>query len=134
MSQTQTIDALSIPLHLIIDTNSSWQDVSRAKIISQLSRIPTEWRISSSLLTEQGRESCDLTHLAEKSGILSLLELEITEILSVHVLAQRIAARLYTAEQVTVAFCKRAAIAHQMYDSPLTVKTHFSSSCIERIV
>lgn len=123
MSQTQTVDILSIPLQLDIDVNSSWQHTSRIKRISQLSKIPIEWQISSSLLEEQMHRSCDLLELAERSGILSPLELEITGILSVCHLAQRIAEGIYSAEQVTVAFCKRAAIAHQMYVlSPQTRK------------
>ncbi len=46
-------------------------------------------------------------------GILTSLDIEITSITDVTLLASRIAERQYSAVQVTEAFCKRAAIAQQ---------------------
>lgn len=47
------------------------------------------------------------------SGILSPLELEITDIDDAAIIVERVASRRYTAVQVAEAFCKRASIAQQ---------------------
>lgn len=47
------------------------------------------------------------------SGVLSSVDLEITDIDDAAVIVERVASRRYTAVQVAEAFCKRASIAHQ---------------------
>lgn len=47
------------------------------------------------------------------SGVLSTLDLEITDIDDAAVIVERVASRRYTAVQVAEAFCKRASIAQQ---------------------
>lgn len=90
----------------------TWQELSKLKRATGWHKIPPEWRITADTL--DGHESRDLRPLCEKSGILSPLELEITNITSAPELANLIALGEVSAEQVTVAYCKRAAIAHQL--------------------
>jgi len=103
----QLNDANEILAKKLIPT---WQQVSATKKIEQWHKIPLEWRLSVELLQSQD----DFTTICEQSQILSQLELEITEISSVLELSTLLRSRRYTAEAVVTAYCKRAAIAHQM--------------------
>ena len=90
-----------------------WKEIADAKKAEQLSRIPTEWRLT--LETTPPAGTVDLRPVAASSGILSELELKITggEYDAVS-LAAKIADSTYTAVAVVTAFCKRAAIAQQL--------------------
>ncbi|OCK76456.1 amidase [Lepidopterella palustris CBS 459.81] len=88
-----------------------WQLISWQKKDEQFSRIPKEWLISESSL------SPDLTGYLDfpcKCGLLSRQELSITEDYDATALAQEIANRRLKTVDVVRAFCKRAAIAHQL--------------------
>ncbi|PSN60431.1 amidase [Corynespora cassiicola Philippines] len=94
-------------------TSKSWQDIAAEKKKEQEARIPNEWRIPPSALPPAG--TIDLRPWAEKSGILTPRELEITsKRYDATSLASAIASRTYSSEEVTRAFCKRAAIAQQL--------------------
>lgn len=88
----------------------TWEQVSTAKKIEQWHRIPVEWRLPLELLQSQD----EFSSICEQSGVLSPLEFEITEIESVLELSTAIQTKHYSVEAVITAFCKRAAIAHQM--------------------
>ncbi|GAA5965928.1 hypothetical protein JCM8115_000750 [Rhodotorula mucilaginosa] len=92
-------------------TKDNWRDLAAQKREQQAQLIPAEWRLSPELVSQAGD---DVTGIAEQSGILSARELEITELDEVKELAERIANKTYTAEEVAVAFSKRAAIAQQL--------------------
>lgn len=90
-----------------------WQDIAADKKKEQESRIPDAWKIAPSSLPPPG--TTDLRPWAAKSGILSERELEITgEEYDATSLISAIASGKYSAEEVTVAFCKRAAVAQQL--------------------
>lgn len=90
-----------------------WQEIAADKKREQDSRIPSEWKIPSSLLPPPN--TIDLRPYAEKSGTLSAKELEITsDRYDATSLASAIAAGTYSSEEVTTAFCKRVAIAQQL--------------------
>jgi amidase len=90
-----------------------WQDIATDKKKEQESRIPSEWIIPSTALPPPG--TIDLRPYAEKSGILSTKELEITsDKYDATSLASAVAVGTYSSEEVTTAFCKRAAIAQQL--------------------
>lgn len=60
----------------------------------------------------------DLRPVAISSGILSERELKITgELIDATALAADIAAGIYTSEEVSVAYCKRAAVGHQVLNN-----------------
>jgi len=89
----------------------TWEEKAEQKRISLYNLIPQEWRLSESIIKNPPK---NLTIIPSQCGILSKLDLEITEINDIEELAYRIAQGKYSAVQVTEAYCKRAAIAHQL--------------------
>ncbi|TVY48476.1 putative amidase [Lachnellula occidentalis] len=87
-----------------------WKPIARRKQAERESRIPQEWRLSS----PPPSSTLDVRSIPRTSGILSSKELEITETHDATSLAQAIRSGSLTAEQVAIAFCKRAAIAQQV--------------------
>ncbi|TVY56190.1 Acetamidase [Lachnellula cervina] len=90
-----------------------WQEIRDAKKAEQDSQIPTAWKIRPEDFPPDG--TVDLRPVAASSGILSTRELKITgEEYDATSLAATIAQGMYSAEEVATAFCKRAAIGHQL--------------------
>ncbi|KAF7307128.1 Amidase domain-containing protein [Mycena indigotica] len=85
----------------------SWKDLAAAKKQAQLEKIPQEWLIKD-LPTDK-----NVVDFPKKSGLLSDLDLEITES-SVATLLQNLASSKWSSVQVTTSFSKRAIIAHQL--------------------
>ncbi|KAH8671430.1 amidase [Xylariales sp. PMI_506] len=91
----------------------SWQDLQAAKKAEQLSRIPKEWLLKESDLPSE--DMVDVRPFVESCGILSAKELEITgDAYDATSLAAAIAEGKYSAVEVVTAFCKRAAVGHQL--------------------
>jgi amidase len=88
-----------------------WEEKAHQKRNSLYNLIPQEWRLSESILNNRPKNS---TIVPSQCGILSKLDIEITEINNIEELANQIAQGTYSAVQVTEAYCKRAAIAHQL--------------------
>lgn len=77
------------------------------------SKIPREWILSQDLLS-RFPEGSDARPLARASGLLDDTELAITDLdTDLTGLSGKIRDGVYSAEQVTIAFAKRAAIAQQ---------------------
>ncbi|KFG87839.1 fatty-acid amide hydrolase [Metarhizium anisopliae] len=82
--------------------------------------IPEEWRLRQNLLgslrtpLERSKNNLMELNLVRQSGILTVKELQITESSDVTSLLEALASGQLTAEEVTVSFCKRAAVAHQL--------------------
>ncbi|CAF0956571.1 unnamed protein product [Rotaria sordida] len=89
----------------------SWEEKAAQKRASLYNLIPQGWRLPETILKNPPKNS---TLVPSQCGILSKLDLEITEIDDIEELAHRIANGKYTAVQVTEAYCKRASIAHQL--------------------
>lgn len=111
------------PLKILEETNTMdstksisprpWQEIRDAKKAEQASRIPAEWKLTAS--NTPSPDTIDLRPIAASCGILSERELEITGgKYDATSLAAAIAEKTYTAEEVAVAFCKRAAVGHQL--------------------
>ena len=81
------------------------------KRTSQLSKIPEEWRLPSLPPKESG---VNALQLIRNAGILSQKEMDITETTDVLVLLKKLANKELSSVEVTTAFSKRAAIAHQL--------------------
>lgn len=90
--------------------STDWETIVDAKKISQLHKIPFAWRIPK----WEKLAATDLRPVVHRCNILTELEIEITSIISVPELADKISNRTYTALEVVTAFCKTAAIAHQL--------------------
>lgn len=91
-----------------------WQKIAAAKKAEQVSRIPSEWKLGQDSLNA-ANNTTDLRPIAISCGILSARELLITGgKYDASSLAAAIAEGSYTAVEVVTAFCKRAAIGHQL--------------------
>jgi amidase len=89
-------------------TTSSWENTATQKREAILAAIPSEWRLEKLPSVE---EQTDVTDYVKQ--YLNEKELEITES-SADVIAKTVAEGKWTAEEVTRAFCHRAAVAHQL--------------------
>ncbi|KAM3077270.1 hypothetical protein ACMFMG_003266 [Clarireedia jacksonii] len=85
----------------------SWQSVASKRKHDINSTIPTAWLVPLDLL--ESKSSIDL---GKKCGLLTEREITIVYDTAVNLL-QKIREREYTSVEVTTAFCKAAAIAHQ---------------------
>lgn len=109
----------------------SWEEVAAAHRAKQESCIDPKWLLSPQALKELvGTGQSDEGRLvarrvAEKSGILTDKEVEITERYSVRSLLDEMASGKLSAEEVTVAFCKRAALAQQLVRFRGTIQLRF---------
>ncbi len=88
-----------------------WEAIAARKRAEQQSRIPQAWRLPT---TPPSSSDADVRSIPQTSGILSARELTITSSHDATALASLIRSRTYTATEVALAFCKRAAIAHQL--------------------
>jgi amidase len=94
-----------------LDTTPLWKDISAKKIEALNSSIPQEWRIPQDLLPPV--DQADVTTWPETSGWFTNDELAITSLTAAELL-NNLASGVFKSEDVTRAFCKRAAAAHQL--------------------
>lgn len=88
--------------------------VSQRKREQRDSRIPAEWKINL-----PPKDQIDVRDIPEKCGLLTPREVEITGSSNDAVdLLTAIREKTYSAEEVTRAFCKRAAVAQQLVQLP----------------
>ncbi|PGH15936.1 hypothetical protein AJ79_02103 [Helicocarpus griseus UAMH5409] len=104
----------------------AYKSIARKKLEQLKSRIPKEWRLSAKWIpsgmlspedsvTVTGKyEAVNVMDVPRKCGLLNAKELEITERWDVKGLLEQMAASKLSAKEVCKAFCKRAAIAHQL--------------------
>lgn len=99
-------------------TVQKWKEIV-AKKHAEAKPIPNEWRVPAHLLENKSAESrISALDLPRQSGLLTPRELEITEDYDAVALLQKLATKVFSAHEVALAFCKRAAIAHQAVSSP----------------
>lgn len=100
------------PLHTTLPhvTKDNWRDFAAQKKQATLDAIPKEWRFDASQFAQQK----NVIDVPAKTGILSDKDLEITEIDDANQLAAKLADGTYSAVEVTTAYLKRAAVAHQL--------------------
>ncbi|KPI38100.1 putative amidase [Cyphellophora attinorum] len=89
----------------------SWEQTA-ARVQAELkAKIPSEWLLPETLLSAKPR---NVLPVFRSCGILTDRELEITEAKDATSVLEQIHSRNWSAKEVTVAFCKRAAIAQQL--------------------
>lgn len=90
----------------------AWKTAARQRRQRQLALIPQEWRLDN--IPSAAEAKC--THpVVESCGILTPLELEITKVSnSAPYILGKIHSSAWSAYEVTVAFCKRAAVVQQL--------------------
>ncbi|OTA59561.1 amidase [Hypoxylon sp. EC38] len=94
-------------------TKKSWKELQAAKKAEQDSRIPAEWKLKKEDFPPE--DIVDLRSFVNTCPILSPAELAITsDEYDATSLAAAIAEGKFTAQEVVTAFCKRAAIGHQL--------------------
>ncbi len=91
-------------------SSAPWELVVARKQDEQKSRIPKEWLLNSLPPSSQ----LDVRNIPATCGILNDKELKITTNYDATSLLEAIRGRKYTSYEVTLAFCKRAAIAQQL--------------------
>ena len=95
------------------DSKPSWQPIADAHRSKISNAIPASHSIPSACL-ECLEDPRNVINIPDCCGILTQREIEITSISSATNLLEDIKNRVYTAVEVTTAFCKRASIAHQL--------------------
>ncbi|OTA00037.1 fatty-acid amide hydrolase, putative [Trichoderma parareesei] len=101
-----------------------YQAISHAKRLQRSEAIPKEWSINPKKL-----EGINLLDVPLVCGLLSNIELEVTSQHDATSLLEGLRAGTWSVEQVTIAFCKRAAVAQQLVNCLTEV---FFDEAIER--
>ncbi|KAE8353764.1 amidase signature domain-containing protein [Aspergillus coremiiformis] len=108
------------------DSTPSYPAIARRKQAHLESQIPAEWKLPTSsippgmlsledsITKAQQYQRVNVMGIPRTCGVLNSTELEITENWDIRGLLRVIAEKRYTTEDVVRAFCKRAAIAHQL--------------------
>lgn len=95
----------------MIEPIPHWKPHVQQKRLEQHTLIPAEWRLPESMLANPPPSSVDTIRA---SGLLSPDELAWTETTDIRELVSLISSRRVSSEQLTTAFCKRAAVAQQL--------------------
>ncbi|QDS74838.1 hypothetical protein FKW77_002861 [Venturia effusa] len=88
-----------------------WEEIAQKKRAELAYTIPNEWRIPDDIKPPDSQ--LDVTSFPEQSGWFTPKELEITSASATDILAKTTTGQ-WTAEEVTLAFCKRASAAQQL--------------------
>ncbi|KAI3321821.1 putative fatty-acid amide hydrolase [Xylariaceae sp. AK1471] len=94
----------------MLSERKNYQAIAAEKRAQQWDRIPKSWRIP----TERFHNAINVMDIPLTCGLLNETESGITSNYDATALLEKIKAGVWSVEQVTVAFCKRAAIAHQL--------------------
>lgn len=87
-----------------------YQKIAAEKRLQRSSEIPEDWLIPTGLY----RDATNVLEVPSTCGVLNGVELEITSKYDATALLEKLKTGVWSAEQVTIAFCKRAAIAQQL--------------------
>lgn len=91
-------------------TQETWHEIGVRKRSARDSRIPSAWKIDVEIYASRN----NVLDVPLTCGILTSRELHITSDHDAVDLVDKIRSGLFSAEEVTIAFCKRAAIAQQL--------------------
>ncbi|KAF4618352.1 hypothetical protein G7Y89_g14950 [Cudoniella acicularis] len=91
-----------------------WIEIARLKNEEQSQRIPSEWKINTATFNFQTHDDLTQKAIWDKISILSSRDREITDENDAVDIVEKIKAGEYSVTEVTEAFCKRAAVAHQL--------------------
>lgn len=92
-------------------TQQKWERIAEEKRRALAASIPVAYRIPQHLIPPDSQ--LDVTPFPRESGWFSQKELDITDSTATQIL-QKIASKTWSSEEVTKAFCKRAAAAQQL--------------------
>lgn len=95
--------------------SAEWQDLIQKKRAARDALIPKEWRLPESILSRVSKTSTESAFdLLKESAMLTPREVEITEGNTATSLVAKIAKGEVSSYDVAAAFCKRAALVHQL--------------------
>jgi len=97
----------------MLSEKKNYQVIAVEKKAQQWDKIPKDWRVP----TEIFHNAINVMDIPLNCGLLNETESEITSNYDATALLEKLKAGIWSVEQVTVAFCKRAAIAHQLVSS-----------------
>ena len=94
---------------------AEWKQLIDEKRRSNFEKIPKEWRVSSEILARvESNANANVLSIPTSCGVLTPKEVEITESADATEVLQKLAKGEWSSYEVTLAFCKRAAIAQQL--------------------
>lgn len=106
-----------------------WKEQVLNKRSHLAAQIPKEWRVSEAVAAKVSpKSSISAFDLLKESSLLTPREMEITEKYDATALLDQLRSKTITSVEVTTAFCKRAAIAHQLVCKQLERPAHHTSS------
>lgn len=92
-----------------------WKTLVAQKRAEVDKELPQEWRLPTEILnTISASANINVLAVPRECGVLTAKEIDITENHDAVALVEQMANKKLTASEVTLAFCKRAAIAHQV--------------------
>lgn len=95
--------------------SAEWTELIQKKRAARDALIPTEWRLPESILSKVSETSSySAFELFNESALLTAKEIDITESYTATSLVAKMAKGELSCYDVAYAFCKRAAIAHQL--------------------
>lgn len=97
----------------MVVTKQDWQGTAAAKRAALWASLPSEWMISHGSLPNE--DVLNVTTFPHSSGMFTDKEILITAAGAVDIV-DKISKGIWRAEEVTRAFCKAAAVAHQLVD------------------
>jgi amidase len=98
---------------MMLSEIKSYQAIAVEKRAQQWDKIPKDWRVP----TERFHNITNVMDIPLTCGLLNETESRITSNYDATALLEKLKAGVWSVEQVTVAFCKRAAIAQQLVSS-----------------
>ncbi|KAK7987206.1 hypothetical protein PG988_002194, partial [Apiospora saccharicola] len=106
-------------------TPEDYKTIFAKKVAERSSKILKEWLVAPKFFTD----ATNLLDIPSRCGVLSEVEIEITSKHDATDILGKLRAREFSAEQVAVAFCKRAAVAQQLVNCLTEI---FFDEAIER--
>lgn len=100
----------------MVDAKQGWQEAAAAKRAALLASIPPEWLVPKESMPADS--VLDVTTFRKTSGLFTDIEIRITDAGAADI-ADHIFHHIWSAENVTLAFSKAAAIAHQLVGQDL---------------
>ena len=113
----------SLPHQFNMGGQDQWKEIAAKAQDILYNSIPSEWRIPKDKLPPP--EQKDVTNFPAKCGLLTDAELTITDSYATEIV-KKIAAGEWKAEDVTRAFCKRAAVAQQVVSHSSCIRKEFA--------
>lgn len=109
---------------------AKWEEIAQKKRAELAHTIPNEWVIPDNIKPPESQ--LDVTGFPEQSGWFTPRELEITSTSATEILAKTTTGQ-WTAEEITLAFCKRASAAQQLVRLQVNMHNYKADHCQDEL-